>query len=95
MGEHTPGPWGIRERPYDPEVVWEGGNAPYTIEAEGGWCVAKGGIQAGATMPNARLIAAAPEMLDALKEILFLANNATRDDIARAARTAIAKAEGR
>ena len=87
MGEHTPGPWvavgaGVYTESDDPclEIIFSAHNTRSASRET--------------AKANARLIAAAPEMLEALKKILFLTNNATRDDIALVARAAIAKVEG-
>ncbi len=96
---HTPGPWSFRHGDFNTEG--DNGHGSITATCEfGPWYIAK--IE---TMPgdeaNARLIAAAPDMLAALKAMLPENND---DPINRGrppfgvceqARDAIAKAEGR
>ena len=100
MSKHTPGPWEVK--PY----AWQRGNvsvfAPKFGRAPYGACVAytpcsDGVGGAEGALANARLIAAAPELLEALKRIDEMCaappnfSDATMQEIARAA---IAKAEG-
>lgn len=63
MTKHTPGPWFIGR---------SGHGKPYQIETADGLCVTKwGGISRPASQEgeaNARLIAAAPDLLDALTQ---------------------------
>lgn len=63
-GKHTPGPWTVRD---DDTVVGPKGNVVaeccgYSVKAEGMEQKAQGGREA-----NANLIAAAPELLEAVK----------------------------
>ena len=63
--------WEIRsEENFKSETVWEGSveNLPYTIADNDGFLIAKGCDNGKETKANARLIAAAPEMYEALKE---------------------------
>ena len=95
MSEHTPGPWRIGgESVYDVRIQ---ADAAIVFVAD----VSKSaGIQEG--LANARLIAAAPALLQALRTIAMLASGAPHDDAALAdqafikimkrARAAIAKA---
>ena len=73
MSKHTPGPW--RVQPY----TWQRGNvsvfAPKFGRAPYGACVAytpcsDGVGGAAGALANARLIAAAPELLEALRRLL-------------------------
>ena len=62
MGKHTPGPWkvilhGNEEYPYPLSVLSEDGEK---------WIARNGYVS---TIPNARLIASAPELLEALQKI--------------------------
>lgn len=67
MSTHTPGPWKA--------IEWTC-HAPTTVVAEGGQVIADcGRVGIDASEANARLIAAAPEMLAALE--LFTALNRT------------------
>ena len=96
MNKHTPGPWRIIERPES--TVWIQGQ-----QDENGYrevCTLPNYLllQREKTEANARLIAAAPELLEALKACVHAMDSATRfdgntrpfDD----ARAAIAKATG-
>ena len=68
--EHTPGPWGVRS--HEAPTVWEGGEAPFTIaETASGRLIARGASQSSATFANARLIAAAPDLLAALRGLVL------------------------
>ena len=87
--QHTPGPW------------WQGSTLDDSVFAAGGGdevCVAvcpeRSVISDGAeTYANARLIAAAPDLLEALKAVVAVADRKTVEF--ERARAAIAKAEGR
>ena len=83
MSKHTPGPWRIGTPPP---------NGEQTIGTQHGLMVAV--VTTGSGVPtkaNARLIAAAPELLEALQEIV---NAADGDAGLKKARAAIAKATG-
>jgi hypothetical protein len=99
---HTPGPWEIRDDNLGcKEIVagfsndsegWDGRlftvNVGYTHGLE----------NEGEDAANARLIAAAPDMLAALRAVIFQTIQGKvleRDACVTAARSAIAKAEGR
>ena len=98
--KHTPGPWkAIRNNAYW-EVVPQnrGPNAPYTI---GNVCASDPDApDRGLQEANARLIAAAPEMLAALKSVAEWVNNPFDGNapsinvIRKNINAAIAKAEG-
>jgi len=62
MTEHTEGPW----------EVWENGRERY-IRQEDGAIVARDGKQfeEDTNLANARLIAAAPDLYEALKDLLY------------------------
>lgn len=92
MSKHTPGPWAEIEG----AIYALGGKVAQPCD---GW-------GAATEEANARLIASAPEMLEALKDWLQLADEAVRNygedmvhpkerGVIRSARAAIAKAEGR
>lgn len=86
-GQHTPGPWYATGVHVQSKV----------LEQDNYVCKAEGDTPEQAES-NARLIAAAPELLEALKAILSLVGNAnttTTELTLRQARAAIAKAEGR
>ena len=87
--KHTPGPW---------RLVWWGNEAyPYPLsilaENDGAWIARDGHVSSDA---NARLIAAAPDMLEALRGMLRLAEaaNVSERIICHEARAAIARATG-
>jgi hypothetical protein len=68
MSAHTPGPWDLTPGPHgDPDVddcdfiIYESRAAGDAVAA------VVGPVRTGTTEANARLIAAAPELLDALK----------------------------
>jgi hypothetical protein len=91
--QHTPGPWQVRPSTND-IVNADHGRLPFAIVA--------GYTLIGATYENgedARLIAAAPDLLEALKKYMTAgAGNSTDFELQReaffAARAAIAKATG-
>jgi hypothetical protein len=100
MSRHTPGPWGVTSRQGDwwDSVVFLQDSRNLEIcqcfhdDSDLDECTA-----------NARLIAAAPDLLTALKEVLFIAEvsdrwgpEQTKDflDATSKAESAIAKAEG-
>jgi hypothetical protein len=87
MNKQTPGPW-FQDK-YG-NVMTQSGS---TLVTDG---VALGSRSTDETKANARLIAAAPELLEALKSLLNYANLGAyqRADTVKAARAAIAKAEG-
>ena len=103
--KHTPGPWGAKLK-----------NAPRAIKLKRDhWEIGQEsapragvGIAFGDDEANARLIAAAPELLEALKRIIPAARDSkhenfstldgiesTRTEMLQCAHAAIAKAEGR
>ena len=90
--KHTPGPWEVDE--YSQSIIW-GPNGEHIADVRG--------FGAGLPMiPNARVLAAAPKMLEALKNIrkeLQLSGNWIANDYGwpsnrEAITAAIAKAEG-
>jgi hypothetical protein len=90
MSGHTPGPWMFRRAKERPRFIIEG----LSSTGSGVWFLADvEGRSIDTNEANARLIAAAPELLAALKDLVEFED---RDDRLRdAARAAIAKAEGR
>lgn len=83
---HTPGPW--EARPNDGQIILNGSNA-YDIQEIFN-------EQGGFNPDDIRLMAAAPELLAALKELReFVADNLFFGPEATRADQAIAKAEGR
>lgn len=87
---HTPGPWEIRQSRKS-----LGGTEPfvYAVGYEFPVCTVTGYFEgAGQTLPNLRLLAAAPELLAALQGVVRVADRATVEF--DAARAAIAKVVG-
>lgn len=86
-GAHTPGPWSIEERYTD----------SYAINPNVAWLGASSSDKEGENEANAHLIAAAPDLLVALEEVLSCISE-TRGADARAAvemaQAAINKAKG-
>lgn len=87
MGEHTPGPW---------EVADFGDNYYGQRYGEVAFLLAKEGASFEATEANARLIAAAPDLLAALCDFVAAFDRDAHffGTEYEAARTAIAKARG-
>ena len=88
--KHTPGPWRVG-------VTSDAGEVD--VIAEGGWFVAVACDSAGDgdTEANANLIAAAPDMLEALEKLVSRIDETrgpTADTALAAARAAIKKARG-
>lgn len=90
MSAHTPGPWEIRRYP-------RVGGSTKDLMGNGGGFVVK---LDGASDANARLIAAAPELLEALKALVVMDKQLLEScgigdtAVLIQARAAIAKAEG-
>ena len=87
--KHTPGPWEVEDNDgYGGTFIYATGVTTAEVVGDSAEAIA-----------NALLIAAAPELLEALKALAddheFGATGAVRQDHLKAARTAIAKAEGR
>lgn len=91
---HTPGPWAyidatqVAAMGFAPKCVIKAGDkqiASFSWHTDSPWFPTKAESQA-----NARLIAAAPDLLEALKDVLRIADRATTEF--DAARAAIAKA---
>ena len=100
MNKHTPGPW-RRAESYRPEIqnVGTSAQAPYILCADGRNVAAAmiGGFEDMAEVDaNARLIAAAPELLEALVRLLAQAacEGSIWTDPMNEARAAIKKATG-
>ena len=116
MSKHTEGPWAVEadpmdDRDYETMIVLpnkSGGFGTWIARAEHNWNEASAGehrISWAEAQANARLIAAAPELLEALEattheveSVIRLVSNLTvRDEmqaVADKARSAIAKATG-
>ena len=89
--KHTPGPW---------QYAFEGGTVAFIVEADGTTVVKLSATENSTAhshlAANARLIAAAPEMLKALHSIRLCSINSmsSRHEMCRLAGEAIAKATG-
>lgn len=91
MSKHTPGPWFVNDRYKQTKYIEAriGGGMLQEVAACGPTEVRE------QQEANARLIAAAPDLLDALEDALcFLAMNGGYDYATNKARVAIAKATG-
>ena len=94
MSGHTPGPWSLRRTIYFLTVVAKGGKRGWRSICQLAYCEGRDGA-------NARLIAAAPELLKALKNMVrewieIVGDedvNGTPADTLERAKAAIAKAE--
>jgi len=85
MTQHTPGPWEPQLRPSsEPDLVTHSGN------------VIVASVWGARSADDARLIAAAPDLLEACKLLLCcsLPNDVSGQAMVREARQAIAKATG-
>jgi hypothetical protein len=92
VNKHTPGPWTLED---GEALVIRGSDDGQICIAN--WLRGRGGLggrrKNDEVQANARLIAAAPDLLDALKGVVRIADRQTVEF--DAARAAIAKAEGR
>ena len=107
MSKHTPGPWHVEERGlYVRDRVWVSAGDVRVAQVDQEYY---GAEPVGTSRGNARLIAAAPELLEALRPFAFYAEQWLADDTVpedaaiaivcrkselRAAAAAIAAAEG-
>jgi hypothetical protein len=96
MSKHTPGPWATTEAVTTREVDGYETTACAVNRADVGQAIALVYAGFGDGPANARLIAAAPELLEALKDLFTVAqaNGWAEDARYMRARRAIAKAEG-
>ncbi len=85
MSKHTPGPW---------KPTYE--SDPYRLvdHTDGREIAAVSGVDNENRDANARLIAAAPDLLEALKGLLPMWESGVSEPWVEAAKAAIAKAEG-
>lgn len=104
--KHTPGPWAFIVEPTECEGV----NVRFSIQTADGDTIyiasgqsqehlqdrGSGIVLEAACVANARLIAAAPDLLEACETLLFelVAGPAARDEVIASARAAINKATG-
>ena len=80
--KHSPGPWRLRARPADPGIISEHAeNENWSVEADGGRFIAGIKLQPE-DEANARLIAAAPAMLEALDGIVWKLERKTSASVA-------------
>lgn len=92
MTKPTPGPWS-----FNAKLSASENHRGFTIRSDAGWVLAdvipvdEGGVEGKA---NARLIAAAPDLLEAVRGLLDALPSATTHPAIAAARAAIAKATG-
>jgi hypothetical protein len=92
--KHTPGPWYWDDEDALPWTDYDGvEHAPFLVDRNGRYVMTGSDIRIPKEA-NARLISAAPELLEALKELRDWYKDATGLP-AVAANAAIAKAEGR
>lgn len=89
MIKHTPAPW-VTEQPEGKGYVWVSSSDGSRGNLATVWCAD------GNAMANARLMAAAPDLLEALKDSLDLITTISplEGDTVKKARAAIAKATG-
>lgn len=94
--KHTPGPWGYSQWPDQSIFNIHAGGFAEAFAVVKNVENAHRGMGSVETRANARLIAAAPELLAALEAMLNYANLGAyeRADAVKAARAAIAKAKG-
>ena len=85
--KHTPGPWH-----YELHLPRGSADGYFRITASSGWVIAD--LPDDGTDNDARLIAAAPDMLAALKDLLPMWESGIDEPWVKAARAAITKAEG-
>lgn len=84
QNKHTPGPW---EHVGDGDVM-----APFDATDKWYVAIAYDGLPDGQHEANARLIAAAPDLLESLEAVIKVADRDT--DVFNRAKAAIAKARG-
>lgn len=96
MTVHTPGPWRLEVGKDNLNTITDepiyGGIYSAPTEDSEGWAIARVWSDYGNAEADARLIAAAPELLEALEQALQLINN--QSALAEKMRAAIAKARG-
>ena len=95
MSKHTPGPWEIQEHP---NGIYKYISGPEHLEfAQVVWCM-EDDERSPECEANARLIAAAPELLEAVEELLACTEGQAiynfMEPQKKKARAAIAKAKG-
>ncbi len=70
--KHTEGPWEVFT-PESPEVIYEGGDNPHSIRSNDKSIAIVSQQGGGDSLANAKLISAAPELLEACKEAMLWA----------------------
>lgn len=95
--KHTPGPWLVVPKAGYPVVVARDDSDPTRVLASpGGYSIGemrRDATKATEIMANARLIAAAPELLEALKDLIFYSRGLVDEKYIRDAQAVVAKAE--
>jgi hypothetical protein len=93
MSRHTPGPW--KEDAWVGTDPYDDPDGPFVEVGNVRWSPNKVDVPAAIEQTaNARLIAAAPELLEACEGLLNALPSATTHPAIKAARAAIAKAKG-
>lgn len=87
MSGHTKGPWAIEKESESHSIV----NRSFEGDE---WCIAEVYKQTDMAIANANLIAAAPDLLDALEALVSVLDPYDYPDEQGPARAAIAKARG-
>lgn len=87
--QHTPGPWHIMKPLESNGYVWVNPMGGMCGEIATAWPISQGSAEA-----NARLIAAAPDLLEALQGFLVMTEGHFMEPQQKAAKAAIAKALG-
>jgi hypothetical protein len=90
MSKHTPGPWSYHDKAAYGLAITTGSIAAQNIASVQAYV----GLTHDAARANARLIAAAPELLEALKYLASSPHGEQLHDAFDMAQRAIAKAEG-
>ena len=95
MSKHTPGPWTVQRdfRGYGTFQIVEAGERERSLLM----CGDAAGVPRGEMQANARLIAAAPDLLESAESILLMldgTDHSTKIDRMAQLRAAIAKARG-
>lgn len=94
MSKHAPGPWRTQPWPHERECMGADLGAMAVVGADGiSPAVVWGGLESSEA--NARLIAAAPDLLEALKYARMYVETEGPEDELEMVDAAIAKAEGR
>lgn len=94
--KHTPGPWTVRDAKYIKGVVSE---MRFVVECDTNIPQNKGTVALAGYKPNANLIAAAPDLLEACKSLVLyhksLKNSNVPDSVINTLHQVIKKAEAK